>query len=268
MNDEMFRRCFAFERERAGVAPRADQSEERKVSKAPGADHVLCTHDTLECAEPEMRVRFWIERECGAAPIRRKQRERVRRIRGDFVVAYSRDDFVLCNGCECAMCAERYERGERHDVDAIRGGEQRVLDIAQCKKRNGRRCDETVRGVTLAQLRRLYTRGAPLHHLEHQRREVRAGQLCGQRIEQTGYAEFSNDTIDRLFQSGKPSTRFAMTFSCTSLVPPSIEFAFERSHCRVVPSSRSVKPLPSQPTACVPIVSSSTSYLRLFCSVP
>jgi len=56
-------------------------------------------------------------------------------------------------------------------------------------------------------------------------------------------------------QSGNPCTRFAVTFSCTSLVPPSIELAFERDHCRVVFSSRSVKPVPSQSTAWVTIVS-------------
>src|SRR4029450_2111231 len=31
-------------------------------------------------------------------------------------------------------------------------------------------------------------------------------------------------------QSGSPNTRLAITFNCTSLVPPSIELAFERNH--------------------------------------
>ena len=53
--------------------------------------------------------------------------------------------------------------------------------------------------------------------------------------------------LDWLNQSGKPSTRLAIMFSCTSDVPPSIELALERSHSRVAESSLSSKPSPSQP---------------------
>src|SRR5262245_37360964 len=100
MNDEVLRRRLAFERERTGVTSSADQSEQRKVCESSSADHVLCPHDTLECTEQYMRIRFWIEPECGAAPFRRKQSQCVRWICGHFVVAHGRDDFVLRNGCK------------------------------------------------------------------------------------------------------------------------------------------------------------------------
>ena len=60
-------------------------------------------------------------------------------------------------------------------------------------------------------------------------------------------------------QSGRPRMRFATMFNCTSDVPPSMEFAFERSHCLVLPSSRSSKPSPVQPTPRVPIMDISRS---------
>ena len=56
--------------------------------------------------------------------------------------------------------------------------------------------------------------------------------------------------------------------SCTSEVPPSIEFAFERSHWRVMSSSRASKPSPSQPSDCCAHHSSMSSNFRLFCSLP
>src|SRR5207249_1691822 len=57
---------------------------------------------------------------------------------------------------------------------------------------------------------------------------------------------------DQVHQSGSPSTRLAMMSSWTSEVPPSIELPRERSQSRVILSSSSAKPGPSQPSACGP----------------
>ena len=52
--------------------------------------------------------------------------------------------------------------------------------------------------------------------------------------------------------SGRPSTRLAMMLSCTSVVPPSMELALERSHSRVQRSSSASKASPSQPSPWTP----------------
>ncbi len=62
--------------------------------------------------------------------------------------------------------------------------------------------------------------------------------------------------------------RFAMMFNITSELPPSMEFAFERNHCRVVNSSVSSNPPPDQPSACVPIMEIMISQRRMFWWVP
>ncbi len=55
-----------------------------------------------------------------------------------------------------------------------------------------------------------------------------------------GLAAVRDDSLRGHFGSGSPSTRLATMFRLISLVPPSIELAFERSHMRTAAFSASL----------------------------
>ena len=142
----------------------------------------------------------------GAPPQRRFEREHVRGVRHHFGIPQRAHDLVLVDGCNRVARAERREGRQPDEVTRLgQRAQQQFFCGTDVAHGNRPRRNEPIPLELLKQSRGCDVVHSGAHHVQQQRREIRAGER-GERFDDVGRTGFPHDAAQRVIRSAHGMT--------------------------------------------------------------